>query len=417
MIAIKNQAVWRQTRVIFLASALLFLANIYFGFDNALTAGLIPRWQILVHLHAGTLGWITLSMFALAIWMHTGDRDVSPTYVRRIIRLSWLAIGVFAGYVLSFGLAFAYGRPFTYLMPVFGISASLLIWTFAIYSVVQLKRQPVATTTQLLITTALLVAAFGSSMGVLLGLEYIVGSFIPGADRIGVHAAAMDAYILLSGATIIEAFLQKDLTKRWSWSGMALALVWGLSGLVLIPALLFSILPLAMISVPLLLLGLVIFLARGGWRGIATSPFKGGSRRWLFFGSIWTTFWPLFFVWVLITYINDIASIPPWVAVAFAHLSFIGLMTNLLLGVGSTRSQEASQSLAWAETAAMWTINIGLVLFLVLEYTAGIRLGAIVMGIGVLLGVATMIVRLLRVRESEEKPVAMAEVVQEAPAD
>jgi hypothetical protein len=417
MITVNNQAVWKQTRVILLASALIFLANIYFGFDNALTVGTIPRWQILVHLHAGSLGWITLSMFALTIWLHTGERDVSPTYVRRVIRLSWLAIGVFAGYVLSFGLAFAYGRPFTFLMPVFGTSASLLIWTFAIYSFVQVRRAPDATTTQLLITTALLVAAFGSSMGVLLGLEYIVGSFIPGADRIGVHAAAMDAYVLLSGATIIDAFLQKDPKKRWTWSGLALALAWGLSGLVLIPALLFSILPLAMISVPLLLLGLVIFLARGGWRGIATNPIRGGARRWLFFGSIWTTFWPLFFVWVLITYINDIASIPPWVGVAFAHLSFIGLMTNLLLGVFSTRSQEASRSLAWAETASMWAINIGLVLFLAFEYTAGIRLGAIVMGIGALLGVTTMIMRLLRVRESEEKPVTIEVKVREVPAD
>jgi hypothetical protein len=92
-----------------LASAILFLINIYFGFDNALTIGGIPRWQILVHLHAGSLGWITLSAFGLMIWFMTGERKVSTTYIRWIKTFSWTAILFFAGYLLSFGLAFRFG--------------------------------------------------------------------------------------------------------------------------------------------------------------------------------------------------------------------------------------------------------------------------------------------------------------------
>ena len=72
MIRVKNKAVWEQIRILFLASAILFLFNINLGFDNALTIGGIPRWQILVHLHAGSLGWITLSAFGLMIWFITG---------------------------------------------------------------------------------------------------------------------------------------------------------------------------------------------------------------------------------------------------------------------------------------------------------------------------------------------------------
>lgn len=42
----------------------------------------------------------------------------------------------------------------------------------------------------------------------------------------------------------------------------------------------------------------------------------------------------------------------------------------------------------------MWTINIGLLVFIGLKLAADIRLGAILMGIGVVLGVVTMILRL-----------------------
>ena len=61
---VENASVWNHIRILFLGSALLFLINIFFGFDNALTPPetIIPRWQVLTHLHAGTLGWITLSV-------------------------------------------------------------------------------------------------------------------------------------------------------------------------------------------------------------------------------------------------------------------------------------------------------------------------------------------------------------------
>ena len=65
---VNNDAVWQQIRTLFLGSAVLFLANIYFGFVNAIPDS-IPRWQALVHTHSGTLGWVTLSVIGLAIWI------------------------------------------------------------------------------------------------------------------------------------------------------------------------------------------------------------------------------------------------------------------------------------------------------------------------------------------------------------
>ena len=395
MYRIKNDQLWKQTRYLFLASAVLFLANIIFGFDNALSVGTIPRWQELVHVHAGTLGWVTLSILGLAIWAFTGQREVSRAYVRRVTALIWVGILGFGGYIATFGLAFALGRPWFYLMPVFGITSSLVIWAGAIYSLVQLRRQPVVTSLHLLLTTGLLVAALGSTMGVLLGLEYVVGFFIPGQDRIGVHAGVMDGYLLLAAASVIEIFVRKSPQARWNLSGLLLCLAWGISTIFAIIALLFNIMPLIMMAVPLLLLGLLILVVRGGWRAIATNPFGRMPRPWAFFGTLWTVFWGAFFAWLIVSFADNFAAIPSWVGVVFAHAAFVGMMTNLLLGAYSLRTQAVAGLLARAEPAAMWLINLGLLAFFALKLAADIRLGAIVMGVGVLLGLGVMVLRLL----------------------
>jgi hypothetical protein len=70
------------------------------------------------------------------------------------------------------------------------------------------------------------------------------------------------------------------------------------------------------------------------------------------------------------------------------------MMTNLLLGVFSKRSQEASHILSWGEPVAMWVMNLGLVIFFALEILSENKVGSAVMGVGVLLGVFTMIQRL-----------------------
>ena len=104
---VRNTEVWNVIRIILLGSATLFLINIFFGFDNAVTTGVLPRSQTLIHLHAGSIGWITLSQLAIAFWVFTGNREVSETYARRLRTLAYLAIGIFAGDIISFGLAFS----------------------------------------------------------------------------------------------------------------------------------------------------------------------------------------------------------------------------------------------------------------------------------------------------------------------
>ncbi len=398
MVQVRNRDVWNQVRIIFMGSAVLFLINIYFGFDNAFTTGILPRAQALIHLHAGSIGWITLSLIGLAIWIFTGEREVSESYVSRVRALTYAAIGIFGAYIVSFGVAYSRGGSFFVLLPIFGTGAMLMIWVAAAYALYELRRQPVTTTMHLLVAGGLLVAAVGATLGLLLGLEHAIGRFLPispNVDRVGVHAGMMDTYIILVAAGIIEGLIASGPAKRWTRGGLLQTMFLTVAAL-LVP---FGfLLGLVEELVPffglLLAAGLVTFLIRTGRRALAYNPRQGGIRAWTWFGSLWVVMFVVLFIFAAVSFAEDITAAPFWFYVVFSHTAFVGMMTNLLLGVYALRTANTKHVVAWGEPVSRWLINLGLLTFFALKIAADIRLGAIVMGIGVLLGVGTMLLRL-----------------------
>lgn len=398
---VKNDSVWRSLKILFLGSLLIFLINIYFGFDNSLTVGEIDRWQILIHLHGGSIGWITLSAIGIAIWQVTGDRQVDATYENRVRTLVWAAVIIFACYVPSYG--FAFSRPSGFLvdlLPIFGSGAVIVLWVSAIFAFSQFKHQSVVTTVHFLIAGALLTAAIGGTVGMLLGLERAIGQFLPlpEADRVGAHAGMMDTYLFLLASGIIEWVTRKEVTKR-SWAGLLQAFAW-MIGATLVPIAYF--LNIVNQALPifglLLLLGMFTFLIRYAWRALVNLPKGAGAKSWTFFGTLWLIIYMGLFLFAVGS--GDFNSLPDWFFATFAHVGYVGMMTNLLMGVVASRGGARAEVLSWGEGTAMWTINLGILVFLGLEIVADIRLGAIVMGLGVLLGVFTMFRRILATGES-----------------
>lgn len=395
---VADVSTWKHLKILFTGASLIFLINIYFGFDNALTVGEIPRWQTLIHLHGGSVGWITLSVIGIAIWVVTGERQVSESYGKGVRVLIWAAVIVFAGYVPTFGLAFS--RPSGFLvtlLPIFGASAVVVLWVSAIFALSQLRHQPVVTTVHILATGALLVAAVGATVGMLLGLERVIGQFLPlpAFDRVGAHAGMMDTYLFLVASAVIEWFTQKDPAKRWTIAGLLQGVAWAV-GATLVPIAFFlnaldQLLPVFGL---LLLIGLVIFLARSAWGALRIGLKGEGPQAWTFFGTVWLVIFMGLFLYAVAIGPENFDKFPPWFFAAFAHSGFVGMMTNLLLGVLSARAQESRHVISWGESAALWTINLGLLIFLALEITADIRWGSMVMGVGILLGLFTMVQRL-----------------------
>jgi hypothetical protein len=397
---VKSKSVWRSLKILFAAAPILFLINVYFGFDNALTSGEIPRWQQLIHLHGGSIGWITLSAIGLAIWHVTADREVDASYERQVRGLVWAAVIVFAGYVPSFGLAFS--RPSGFLvalLPIFGTLSVLVLWWAAIFALGQLRNQELVNTVQVLISGAVLTAAIGATVGALLGLERVVGQFLPlpSGDRVGAHAGMMDTYLFLVASSVIEWFTSEDYRQRRSIAGLLQGVIWAV-GAAIVPIAFFlnmvdQLLPVFMLT---LLAGLLIFLGRSAWGALKVGPRAEGVKPWAFFGTIWLIIYMATFVYFItqLTGGADMTQFPRWLGVLFAHAGFVGMMTNLLFGVLSARTWEARDVVPWGEKTAMWLVNLGILVFVGVVAFSDSRLGAIVMGVGILLGVYTMLMRL-----------------------
>lgn len=384
---ITNDAIWSHTRSIFLVAALFFLVNISLGFDNALASGPIPRWQILTHLHAAALGWITLSVIGLAIWLFTGDRSVSDRYVRGVRLLGWLSILAFVAYVASIAIAFSQGGENLILLPIFGTAALVMFWVAALFALTQLRSQSVVTTVHLLIATGLLVAAIGATMGVLIGLNYATGV---GIATIQAHAPPMLFYSFLFSSAIVEWVVRSDSTESWSRAGLTQAIVLFVGAIVPPIAFLFDLEALAPLLLVMLILFVLIFLVRVGWRALYSNPLRGGLDGWVFFGTLWLVVVVVLFPLELVLQPHP----PEWLLPVLTHVVFIGMITNLLFGVLAVRTGDATTLHPWAESITMWLINLGLVVFSALKIAMDTRLGALVMGFGVLLGAGLMLYRL-----------------------
>jgi hypothetical protein len=140
---------------------------------------------------------------------------------------------------------------------------------------------------------------------------------------------------------------------------------------------------------------MVIFLVRYAWRAIISLPFGGGAKPWVFFGTLWLVVYMGLFLYAIVGTGGDFSLIPFWFIAVFSHAGFVGMMTNLILPVVSSRAQEKSNLMSWGEPVSMWTINLGMLVFFGLKISSDIRIGAAVMGIGILLAVFTMFRRLL----------------------
>jgi hypothetical protein len=137
----------------------------------------------------------------------------------------------------------------------------------------------------------------------------------------------------------------------------------------------------------LVLFGLV-FLERTGRQALSANPLRAGEEAWVFFATLW------FVVGVLSFSLRFALGDPSWWITANTHVVFIGIVTNLLLGVFAVRTRTASVGYAWAQPTAMWLMNGGLVVFVALLIATGSKHGALIMGSGALLGVGWMLLSL-----------------------
>ncbi len=336
----------------------------------------LPHAQVLAHFHSGSIGWVTLSVIATTLWAFTAGRDPGAGVANFAMLVAGIGSVVVAGYVAAFGLAFSGHGPY-WMLPLFGIPSGLVIIAAFLFTLMQ-RTHITWSAPHLLLSGALLVASLGATMGILIGLAHsgVVDVFPEPDGMIGAHAGPMDMYLALAFGAIAEQLLGPGRLGRWAKAQVALGV---LSGFGASTALFFGIGPLIPASLLVFLVSFIIYFARIGWRAFKHG-LGDGARAGTFFGGLFFPVYIIGFVYLVAQYFSQGLEPPHGLTVAFVHVTFVGMATNLLLATHARYSHVEG-----ALRIGIFVLNAGLVLFLAGALAAGDRYAALIMGLGVLM--------------------------------
>jgi hypothetical protein len=377
---------------------LIFVVTVLIGIANGTKLfGTLERNVLLTHVHAGTLGWITLGVAAACLWIFGGTGSRGPT--EGIVRGLVIALaGSVPLYVVGFWSGSFVARA-ALSTPVFAAMVFLLAWSIGEARRIGFGRLSVP---QLSAIAGLLSLVIGSSLGVYAQFAFARGDQFEPMNIIGGHITAqVVGFLLLLGMGLIE-YWHRPVPTPASWAGRvqvgllfvgALAIAFGFAlgqpqaagGAVLL-------------EVP----ALVIFLTRVGWSAVRSNWTSAGSSRHaavavpflvLNVGSIIYLILALF---VLNIY-KDFSEVPSSVAVTLDHALFVGVMTNLNFALLIAFTADRSAVLPWADDVIFWGLNVGVAAFIVVllaNITFFERFTAPVMGLAILLALVTFTLRL-----------------------
>lgn len=371
---------------IFTLTALIGLANATKVF------GELSRDTLLTHLHSGTLGWITMGVIGLALWIY--GEAAAGAGVRTAVRASAI---VTALYVAAFWSGNLYARAITGVAEL-AVIVGWWLWIARRAMAVGFGGLPLHQLALLLSTTVLVI---GSTLGVLAQILYATGAMTPqlGARIIGGHASAqVGGYLVLTAVAIGEWRIGRSAGAR-TRAGLVQIYLLFAGGILYACGDIFALLPLTLVATVLQLVGMVLYVARIG-RTAVGAPWTSPSGVRHLAASV--PFLALSLV-LLVTLVNmlgaaegDFSRIPLGLVHALDHAMFIGVMTNVLFG--AIRGFE-DQPGGLADHLVFWGLNLGAasfiaVLLLIGSGSEAVRSTAPIMGVSALAGIGLHLRRL-----------------------
>ena len=376
-----------QTRMLFKGALAIFVVTIVIGILNGLDIWDPPKTMILTHVHAGTLGWITLAVVACAMAMFGGGADeMSVATGRRISMASLLTVPV---YVAAFATTNGILRPIAGTLLLITI-VWLLIWVGGRY------RVSGKSTAQLALYLSVVSLTIGAILGVLLGL-FIANGSLPGLSTetatalAGAHPAAMlIGYLILAGVAV----------SHWVLDGgqgiVGRLVAWALfvAGVIANIAFIFDLVDaLAPVFSGLQVVAIITYIVHM-WSRIKPTTWAGGGAS--NFGRVAVVGLVVgigLLVYVVQLFTSgqldpETGTGPVGVLIAFDHSMFIGVMTNALFAaVGRLSSTSPATN-----RLVLLAVNLGVLLFLIgLISDSAIlkRIGTPIMGLALLLAIVT----------------------------
>lgn len=404
-----------ETAALFLAAMAIFVVTVAIGMLNGLDLVEFDHNVLMTHVHAGTLGWITLSVFAVGGLMFSTPAGATggPTKGSRPWRwITWLAVVAVPILVIAF-----WTGDFTYRalasVPVFVAIVGMYAWLLVA------SRTATLTTPRLSLVAAFTILVIGATFGTLIQVQLALGrEFVSNEAAGSGHVTAMAfGYLVLIGMGIVEWRLGP---RAGSITRAGVVQV----GALFIGAILLTIGAVtsieALVSANLLfqLTAVAIFIVRLGPPIARVRWLAPGAARFLAASGVFV----VVDIGILVYLISQLLSgaygsmeqdislmeIPPWLIFALDHVIFIGVMSNAIFGLLLT-SREGSRWLALADHVVFVGMNVGLVGFvagLATESAVLERISSPVMGASILFGLLVCAISLVRSRRESNLELA-----------
>lgn len=360
-----------SARLLSSAALGIFLVTIVIGILNGMDIWEPSHNMLLTHVHAGTLGWITLAVFAAAIRMFGGEGSSR--------NVATLAVVATVLYVITFATTTGVFRPVAGTLELVAI-VWMLVWVAQRYS-----SSP-KETGHLGMLLAMVSLTFGAILGVLLGL-FIANGSVPGISNdmasslAGAHPPAMlIGYLVLAGAAITHWLLE----GRQSRPGRMVMWALFIGGVAANLAFILDVDALIQVATALEVVAIITFTIHM-WVRIKPSAWEGGSDDFARIGAFFLVVGVGLLVNVVRLFMSgeldpETGTGPINVLLAFDHAMFIGVMTNALFALVGRIAKSPPRAL-------LWVVNGGVALFLVglvVDSAALVRIGAPVMGIALI---------------------------------
>ena len=367
---------WVYTaRDLYLVAMAVFVVNIVIGILNGADVVEFDRNQILTHVHAGTVGWLTLTIVAsMFLLFQAADRRLM------------LALAVLVPiYVLAF-----YTGDLTF-RAIGGVALLIaVIWLLAWVWRTYLAGE--RTLPRLAVVFGLTTFGYGALIGVLLQVSFARGIVLLPGDAIGAHAGAMTfGYLVLVAMGFIEYRVLG--TRGLPRAGLVQMGALFLGGLIISISLLAG-QEQAGGGIYLLtqLVAVVLFVWRIWPTSLRIDWASGAPVRHFGIASLWVVLALGLFMYLVFTFIGS-GSLPTNVLIASDHSAYIGIVTNIALGFLTALVLRADVRRGWVGQLIFWGVNLGLIVFaigLILDSAVIKRIGAPVMGITLLISLAIL---------------------------
>ncbi len=169
-------------RLLFLAALIVFIITVLIGIVNGQRILQLSGDVILTHVHSGTIGWITLSVFAISLWLFGSDKAIPAHHP--FIRWSSIIATVFVPlYILAF-LSGNFIARAVLGVPVLAVMAAFFGWVIYRSGKVRIGVAHLA------ILASLLTLVLGALLGVLLQFQFAPSSVLSGRGPIKFSSGA-----------------------------------------------------------------------------------------------------------------------------------------------------------------------------------------------------------------------------------